>query len=452
MRDLIESALKGHNADYIEIRIEDTETTNISFRGRELDEIGHSTGKGGNVRACVKGGWGFASFNDLDSIRAKVEQAISQARMVGNEKTELADAAPVVAIVPPHILSDPGSVPLSEKHHILEGYLDLLWGGPEIQTSSLRYADGHRRMFYGNSQGTYTEQSRIDVNFWASAIARNGGDIQQASISMGSLGDFDLIHRMQAEVAELPQKAVDFLAAPQVKGGEYTVILDPVLAGVFVHEAFGHLSEADHVYENPKLREVMVLGRRFGGEHLNIVDGAKIPDLRGSYQYDEEGVEAQRTDLIREGVLVGRLHSRETAAKMGESPSGNARAIGYQHPPIVRMTNTIIESGEATLDDLLEGVKEGVYCKNWYGGMTSMEQFTFSAGETYMIRDGHIAETVRPVMLSGNVFSTLENLDGVANDLEMNEGGGCGKGGQSPLPVSNGSPHIRLRNCLVGGA
>jgi TldD protein len=185
---------------------------------------------------------------------------------------------------------------------------------------------------------------------------------------------------------------------------------------------------------------------------LNIVDGAKMPDLRGSFQYDEEGVEAQRTDLIREGVLVGRLHSRETAAKMGETPSGNARAIGYQHPPIVRMTNTIIEPGEATLDDLLEGVKEGVYCKNWYGGMTSMEQFTFSAGETYMIRDGHIAETVRPVMLSGNVFSTLESLDGVANDLEMNEGGGCGKGGQSPLPVSNGSPHIRLRNCLVGGA
>ena len=97
MRDLIESALKGHNADYIEIRIEDTETTNISFRGRELDEIGHSTGKGGNVRVCVKGGWGFASFNDLDSIRSKVQQAISQARMVGNEKTELADAAPVVA-------------------------------------------------------------------------------------------------------------------------------------------------------------------------------------------------------------------------------------------------------------------------------------------------------------------------------------------------------------------
>ena len=452
MRDLIESALKGQKADYIEIRIEETESTNISFRGRELDGINHSTGKGGNVRACTNGGWGFASFNDIESIDSKIEQAVNQAKMVGNGKTQLADILPVIAIVPPYIVSDPANVPLAEKHRIMEGYLDLLWGGPEIQTSTLRYSDGHRRLFYGNNQGTYTEQSRIDVNFNASAVARSGGDLQQSSISMGSLGNFDLIHQLQNEVAELPQKAVEFLAAPQVTGGEYTVILDPILAGVFVHEAFGHLSEADHVYENPNLREVMVLGRRFGGKHLNIVDGAKIPGLRGSFQYDEEGMEAQRTDLIREGMLVGRLHSRETAAMMNELPSGNARAISYQHPPIVRMTNTIIEPGEATLDDLLEGVKEGVYCKNWYGGMTSMEQFTFSAGETYMIRNGRIEEAVRPVMLSGNVFSTLENLDGVANDLVMNEGGGCGKGGQSPLPVSNGSPHIRLRKCLVGGA
>ena len=451
MRDLIESALKGLNADYVEIRIEERESTSITFRGRDLDEIGQSTGKGGNVRACVKGGWGFASFNSLDDLHEKAQQAVEQARMVGNEKTDLADAPPVVAIIPPHIVSDPAEIPLSEKHRILEEYLDLLWGGPEIQTSSLRYADGHRTMYYGNTQGTFTQQARIDVNFWASAVARAGGEVQQASISMGSLGDFGLVHRMHDTVAALPQKAVDFLNASQAKGGEYTVILDPILAGVFVHEAFGHLSEADHVYENPKLREVMVLGRRFGGEHLNIVDGAKIPALRGSFQYDEEGVEGQRTDLIREGVLVGRLHSRETAAKMGETPSGNARAIGHQFPPIVRMTNTIIEPGEAKLEDLLEGVKEGVYCSNWYGGMTSMEQFTFSAGESYMIRDGRIEEAVRPVMLSGNVFSTLENLDGVANDLEMNEGGGCGKGGQSPLPVSNGSPHIRLRNCLVGG-
>ena len=174
--------------------------------------------------------------------------------------------------------------------------------------------------------------------------------------------------------------------------------------------------------------------------------------MRGSYKYDDEGTAATVTPLVRDGVLVGRLHSRETAAKTGEAPTGNARAISYRFPPIVRMTNTFIENGEATFDDLLEGVDEGVYVKNWYGGMTQHEMFTFSSGEAYMIRNGEVQEAVRPVMLSGNLFETLENVDAVANDREVNQGGGCGKGGQSPLPVANGSPHIRIRNCLISGA
>ena len=99
----------------------------------------------------------------------------------------------------------------------------------------------------------------------------------------------------------------------------------------------------------------------------------------------------------------------------------------------------------------LADITEGIYAKNWYGGTTSMEMFTFSAGEAYMIRDGKLAEPVRPVTLTGNLFHTLKNIDAIGNDLDMNQGGGCGKGGQMPLPISNGSPHIRIRHCLVGG-
>ena len=228
-------------------------------------------------------------------------------------------------------------------------------------------------------------------------------------------------------------------------------MLDPVLAGVFVHEAFGHLSEADNVYENSKLKDIMYLGRKFGGKHLNFTDGAQISGLRGSYKYDDEGTPASVTPLVRQGELVGRLHSRETAGKLDENPTGNARSINYAFPPIVRMTNTKIEAGEATFEDLLEGVSDGVYVKNWYGGMTQHEMFTFSSGEAYMIRNGNVEEPIRPVMLTGNLFSTLENLDGVGNDIGMNQGGGCGKAGQSPLPVATGSPHIRIRNCLISG-
>ena len=288
-------------------------------------------------------------------------------------------------------------------------------------------------------------------NLRLAAIAAQDGEIQQVGLSLGSRGDFAPIQNLHQQIEQMAQHAVELLSAPQVKGGEYTVVLDPVLAGVFVHEAFGHLSESDFVYENDRLRQVMTLGKQFGGEQLNIVDTATVPGLRGSYDFDDEGVPATRTYLIREGKLVGRLHSRETAAIMKEKPTGNARAINYRYPPIVRMTNTFIEPGSVSFQDMIADIKEGIYVKNWYGGTTSMEMFTFSSGEAYMIRNGKIAESLRPVMLTGNVFTTLGNIDAIGDDLEMNQGGGCGKGDQMPLPVSNGSPHIRIRHCLVGG-
>ncbi len=451
-RDLIENALNGHGADYCEIRIEETDNSRLTYRGKSLDTIAQTSGLGGNVRAATKGGWGFASFNSLDDISAKVADAVAQSKAVGGSKTELAEVEPNVEVVPAHVVEDPAEVSLDEKKRQMDHYNDLVWSVTGINSADIIYGDTSRKTFFGSSDGSYIEQQQVHVISRISAQARNGGDVEQAGFSIGSQGDYGLVKGLDDQVIDAAKRAVGLLDAEALEGGERTVILDPVLAGVFVHEAFGHLSEGDNVYENDKLKEIMYMGRKFGGKHLNFTDGAAIPELRGSFKYDDEGTSATRTALVREGELVGRLHSRETAAKLGEQPTGNARAIGYNFPPIVRMTNTIIEPGEATLDDLLEGVKEGVYVRNWYGGMTQHEMFTFSSGEAYMIRNGEIQEAVRPVMLTGNLFETLENLDGIGNDLGMNQGGGCGKGGQSPLPVSNGSPHIRIQNCLISGA
>jgi len=452
MRDRITEALKGHDADYIEIRIEDGEATRLQYRGRELEDIGKTTSLGGNVRALVKGGWGFISFNDMSGLRERVETAVRQARLAGREQSRLAPVEPVVDIVPPLVVKDPSAVPLARKKVILDEYNDVIWGIPKIQTSTIMYADRHKKVVFASTEGSYIEQSKVDVMARFSAVARDGGDVQQSSISLGSNGDYGMVEELHSDVGDMAKRAVELLAAPRLKGGEYTVICDPVLAGVFVHEAFGHLSESDFVYENERMKEIMVLGRRFGSRHLNIVDGASVPGLRGSYKYDDEGVPGTKTYLVTEGVLSGRLHSRETAARMGEEPTGNARALDYTFQPIVRMTNTYIEPQDSSFEDLIAGVEEGVYARNWYGGQTSMEMFTFSAGEASMIRNGRIEELLRPVTLSGNLFTTLENIDAVGNDLDMNQGGGCGKAGQMPLPVSNGSPHIRIRKCLLGGS
>ena len=444
-------AVKGYSTDYIEAHLEESQTSYITYRGRGLESIGRTTDIGGNVRALVTGGWGFVSFNDLSELPGKVELAVMQAQFASNEKSQLAEVEPVVDIVPTKIDKNPVAMPLAEKKQLLDEYNDIIWHTPKLQTSIISYGDSHKKVIFANSSGSYIEQERADITLRLKAVATEGSEVQQVGLSIGSRGDFKTITNLHRQVELMSQHAVELLSAPQVKGGEYTVVLDPVLAGVFVHEAFGHLSESDYVYENEGLRQIMTLGKKFGSSQLNIVDSAAIPGLRGSYKYDDEGVPATKTYLIREGRLVGRLHSRETAAKMKEKPTGNARAINYGYPPIVRMTNTYIEPGSASFEDIIGDIKAGVYAKNWYGGTTSMEMFTFSAGEAYMIRNGKLAEALRPVVLTGNVFVTLKNIDAIGNDLEMNQGGGCGKGGQVPLPISNGSPHIRIRHCLIGG-
>ncbi|MFH0847342.1 MAG: TldD/PmbA family protein [Chloroflexota bacterium] len=447
----LKDLLRKYQADYIEAHLEESETSLLTYRGRELEAAGHSRSTGGNIRALVKGGWGFVSFNDFDKLSEKVALVVKQAELARREKSELAQAEAVVITAPPRGTVNPLTIPLAEKKRLLDEYNAIIWETPKLRTSRIDYGDNHRKRIYLSSSGSLITQEFSDVTLRLSAVAAKDGEVQQAGVSIGTTGEIAPIRSLHKEVQGLAERAVQLLQSPRAKGGAYTVVLDPILAGVFVHEAFGHLSESDAVYENDKLCEIMTLGREFGGKELNIVDGAAVPGLRGSYQYDDEGVTSTKTYLIHEGKLVGRLHSRETAAKMGEKPTGNARAINYHFPPIVRMTNTYIEPRKATFEELIADIKEGIYAKNWYGGTTSMEMFTFSAGEAYMIRNGRVAEMLKPVVLTGNIFTTLKNIDAIGSDLDFNQGGGCGKEGQSPLPVSNGSPHIRIRNCLVGG-
>jgi Predicted Zn-dependent proteases and their inactivated homologs len=451
MHNLFFDALKGHDADYIEAHFEESESSYIAYRGERLEEINKTRNSGGNIRALVKGGWGFVSFNQPDKLRDKVALAVGEAKLASRESFKLSLVEPVVDTVMPQLKKAAATISLAAKKELLDEYNDIMLSSPKIQSSRIGYRDVSRRVIFANSEGSYIEQPKPDLTLRLTAIARENSEIQQAGISLGSKGNLSSIENLHDQAKEIARRATALLSAPKVKGGEYTVILDPILAGVFAHEAFGHLSESDFVYQNEQLRNIMTLGRRFGSKYLNIVDDATIPDLRGSYKYDDEGIQAAKTYLIREGILEGRLHSRETATKMGEKPTGNARAINYRFPPIVRMTNTFIEPGSSSFEEMLGSIKEGVYVKDWYGGTTSLEMFTFSAGEAYMIRNGKLAELLRPVVLTGNVFVTLKNIDAIGNDLQMNQGGGCGKGGQSPLPVSNGSPHIRIRHCVVGG-
>ena len=168
--------------------------------------------------------------------------------------------------------------------------------------------------------------------------------------------------------------------------------------------------------------------------------------------YDDEGVPAGQTYLIRQGKLVRRLHSRETAAKMGEAPTGNARAVSYEYPPIVRMSNTYIAPRAKTLEEMIDEIEEGLYVKGFRGGQTNLEMFTFSPEEGYIIKKGKLGKKFRDMNLTGNIFTTLSNIDAIGEDLVLFTGsGGCGKGSQYPLSVATGGPHLRIKDVVVGG-
>lgn len=439
--------------DYLAIRLEEAEGTDIFLRGDKVETLSEGISIGGQVRACYKGGWGFASFNRLSGLAERIEEAIAAARIVGDEETILAPIEAIQATCQlPLTGSDPRHIPLAEKKALCDRYTQILRTlDPRIATTSVRYGDSAQRIILVTSEGTAIEQSWVDMEMRFAATARNGETVQTGRETTGSRKAYEDLIALDEQVRGAAQRAVSALSLPPVKGNTYTVVIDPILTGLFVHEAFGHLSEADMAYENPDLLEVMSIGRRFGSDELQIFDGAAPGGHRGSYYYDDEGTPATTTQLIKDGVLVGRLHSRETAGKLGEQPTGNARCLNYHYPPIVRMTNTWIERGKTPVQDLFVDIKEGVYACNWLGGMTNGEMFTFSAGEAWMIRDGKIAEPVRDVTLSGNVFATLADIEGIGNDFYWDESGGCGKGGQSGLPVGCGGPSLRIRDVVVGG-
>jgi TldD protein len=454
MQDQITQAVKKHNVDYVDIRLEDKTDSWVHFRGTDLDSIGSARVVGGIVRALYKGGWGYATFNDLSELEKQVKDACETARLVGTEKTYLAPVEPVADETPAQMEKDFRTIPLKEKKALAEEYNKIaLNHHKSIQTTQTRYADSFKRVWYANSDGTYIMEEQPDVYIMVQATARDGSIVQNGRESAGGPQGFQTVENFQEKAARAAEQAVRLLTARPVKGGKYAVVTDSIMTGVFTHEAFGHLSESDFVYENERMRELMLLGKRFGRDDLNIVDDGTIPGGLGTRRYDNEGVPMRKNYLIRSGVLSGRLHSRETAAKMGETPTGNARAVFFQHPPIVRMTNTYIEPGKTPAKDLFKDIELGVYAVDAIGGQTAMEMFTFSAAYGYMIRNGEVAELVRDVTLTGNVFETLMNIDQIGDDLNFapNSSGGCGKGEQNPLKVGLGGPHIRIQNCVVGG-
>jgi len=453
VKDQLRQAIAKADVDYADVRFEEGDTTDIDFRRDHVERVSTSRMTGGIVRTCHKGGWAYTTFDAITDAADAITQACEGAKMVGRSTTEVAESpdAPTDGEVFVDMAEDPRGVSVDEKIALVRDYTEVLLGHEGIATTDVAYLDRFRTVTFASSRGTCFREERPGCAITMSATARDGDALQTASDAARSKTDFAVLRGRHEMADRVGQRAADLLRAKPCPAGTTTVVLDPELAGVFMHEAFGHLSEADHIYEDEKLAELVHLGRQVGPKDLTVVDDGTLPNLPGTTAFDDEGTPPGKTYLIRKGVLVGYLHNLETAGKMECQPTGNGRAGGRSQRPLVRMTNTLIENGPATRDEVFRGIDRGIYACGMFGGNTQLEMFSFSAAYGYLIENGQVGEMIRDVVLAGNVFETLYAIDAIGNDLFIPpRGGGCGKGGQG-VPVSVGSPHIRIRDVVVGG-
>ena len=217
-----------------------------------------------------------------------------------------------------------------------------------------------------------------------------------------------------------------------------------------VHEACGHVFEADFIVKGLSVYAGK-LGERVASEIVTVFDDGTMPQKRGTNRVDDEGTPVSNVLLIEKGVLRGFLHDRKSALALGMAPTGNGRRESFRHLPIPRMRNTCIAPGATPPEEIVAGVREGIFVAGIGGGEVDIVagNFVFHCSEAYLIRDGKIAEPIRDATLTGNGPEILASIDAVGSDFGFNVGT-CGKDGQS-VPVADAQPTIRIPAIVVGG-
>ena len=434
---------------YYDIRCVRGETTLVDIDNGVVESAGTSFFDKAVIRVLGPKGWGILTRDhvDIDSKRdlTALIEAAARLAAVTQDQIDLADA-PRSALPVPRLGEDPRDIDLEEKTRLLAG-IEAAARVPEVANTRARYTEGIDQVRFLDSSGNEFSYEAVRSGFSVLAIASRNGMMQMGSerdhiITGFNLRDKQDLGRKAGEIA------VSLLDAKLAKGGAGRAVLDPELAGVFTHEAVGHASEGDLVREGASVLAGRI-GERIGCEGLVIVDDPTLHEF-GFIPVDAEGVAVQRTEVIRDGILSSYLHNRETLAAVGHGIPGHARAeLGA--PPIVRMSNTFIENGDATYDEILSECKDGILLIGSRGGQVDPGRgvFQFNAEYGYLVRGGETTDMVRDVSLTGEILSTLHNITLLGNDRKMSPGY-CGKGGQS-VPVSDGAPHLLLESATIGG-
>ncbi|WP_153111699.1 metalloprotease TldD [Propionivibrio limicola] len=285
-------------------------------------------------------------------------------------------------------------------------------------------------------------------------IEDKDGKREQGSAGGGGRTDYsyftDDVLRGYARAAV--HQAVVNLDAKPAPAGTMSVVLGSGWPGILLHEAVGHGLEGDFNRKGSSTFAGRV-GKRVAAKGVTVVDDGTIAGRRGSLNIDDEGNPTQRTVLIENGILKGYMQDSLNARLMGVPVTGNARRESFAHLPLPRMTNTMMENGDKSVEEIIKSVKRGIYAVNFGGGQVDITngKFVFSMSEAYMIEDGKVTYPVKGATLIGNGPEAMHNVSMIGNDLKLDPGvGTCGKDGQS-VPVGVGQPTLRIDGLTVGG-
>ncbi len=470
MWDLVHTAIKGARdagATFAEARLEDATLRILTRDNREFRDSTVVRRRGLGVAAYVGGavGYSYASGLNQEGVRGAAHRAVDIARSssaVVELKQEPGNLPAIRRLgLKPPMKVQPGDRPIEEKASLVREASEAAFEhGRSITSVVAAYGEmtGHR--IFANTEGREVEWFPSVVDLRVSVTSKNdGGNLVDASDTFGGsvgLEAFGDGHDPRTLGENAARWAAEKLGAQAAPAGEFRALCENRLVGVLAHESFGHMTEADFVLNGTSPLAGRV-GERLGSEHASIVDEGVVDNRIYNpfwIPVDDQGTETQRTVLLDRGILQGYLHSRQTAAKLGMTPTGNARAINLYFPPIPRMRNTYFLPGDLTEEEALEALGTGIYAIRTAGGQVNLDgTFFFKAIRGYWVEKGEPARPLKDVILTGNMLEFLQRVEGATKDLEISSGyfGGCGKGRQYPLPVGLGGPKLVISGVRFGG-
>jgi len=432
---------------YSDVRIEDVYETKIVYNLGEVEEAKTRKYKGAFIRVFDGQRWYYSSTSNITNIQNELETLASYAIL--DEKIMENSIVKKFQIHKEKLIKfekdSIEKIAEDKKHELLKNFFSILKESKFITNWTATYVDKRVVKSFYSSKGSEIVFDTQTAGFSIYLHFSHGEKKFSESFQKG-YNNFYKLHGKEKELKSFIKKCEEFLLNSRpIEAGQYTVILSPLAAGIFAHESFGHKSESDFMLGNEAMKKEWAVGEKVGSEILSIVDDGNIEGT-GYTPFDDEGTKAEKTYLIRTGTLSGRLHNATTAYHLNEDLTGNARAVNFEFEPIVRMTNTFIEGGSKTKEELFSEVEDGIYIEKVKHG-SGMSTFTIAPSVAYRIRDGKIAEPVNISVVTGNVMETLKEIDGLSNEVELLSSvlGGCGKMEQWPLPVGFGGPYVRVK-------